>query len=244
MTTLRALFFLALFQLVFMQLIIAQSFHTIAPDFSLEDINGQEVNLYDSIADGKVVFLYFFSVNCGSCHLFAPIVDSVFRQFGSGSDKVTVWGIVQQDYNSEEIQNFIDDTQISFRCFPTGHATDVFELYNINYTPQLKMVCDYVVSESIPENQIVETLSYCISVNSSENKNENFIISLFNNILNIEANKKILKLIIYDISGQIIFSVVNPENNLFVPNLNFNDLYIINVIFDDNSNFSTKLISR
>jgi peroxiredoxin len=218
--------------------------YTQAPDFSLYDTKGEEVNLYDSLAEGKVILLHFFSINCGSCHTVAPIVDSIYRQFGSGTEDLIVWGIVQQDYNSEQIEAFMELHDLSFRCFPTGHATDVFGLYDILYTPQIMMVCDYMLSPSLSYYNIIETLSYCIPTIKVEEKLNEFNINIIGGVLNIESNKKIKEIQIFDYMGRLILTKKNPKNNINISALNSNSLYIINFVFDDDSRFISKIISQ
>lgn len=129
----------------------AQLKSTAAQDFTLTDTYGVEANLFDTLASGKTVLLYFFSCDCIHCYHMAPIADSIYRQFGSSSNQLTVWGIAQYMYNNDDINEFIDSTHITFRCFGTGHEDDVFTMYDISYTPQLIMICDYQASESIPQ---------------------------------------------------------------------------------------------
>lgn len=223
--------------------LLAQTYKP-APDFSLLDTNGEEVNLYDSIAAGKVVLLHFFSLNCGSCIEVAPIVDSIHRQYGSGTQDLIVWGIVHYYYNSEEIEAFKEYHNLTFRCFPTGHATDVFGLYEINYTPQIMMVCDYIVSESLSYFNIIETLNYCLPSSKLEEKNNDFTFNIVGDFLNFESQKKVSEMQVYDYMGRLVFNEKNPKNFIRIPLLISKSLYIVNFVFDDNSKFTSKIISQ
>ncbi len=57
---------------------IAQAGET-APEFSLRDINGQEVSLADY--KGKVVLVNFWATWCGPCKLEMPHLDKMDREF-------------------------------------------------------------------------------------------------------------------------------------------------------------------
>ncbi len=58
--------------------VIAQAGET-APEFSLRDINGQEVSL--SSYKGKVVLVNFWATWCGPCKLEMPHLDKMDREF-------------------------------------------------------------------------------------------------------------------------------------------------------------------
>ncbi len=223
----------------------AQEKSSPAEDFSLTDTNGNVENLYEKLNEGKTVILYFFSCSCIHCYLDAPILDSVYRQFGSGAEQLEVWGICDQNFNNEDIQFFIDSTHVTFPCFATGHATDVFSLYGAQYTPQIKIICDYLVSESIANNQIVESLNYCFSTETEINKIETSLISILGDFISVETTKQINIASIYDVTGRKIeTNDTFKPNNISVKNLIPGNLYILNIIFADGTSHSEKIILR
>ncbi len=223
----------------------AQEKSSPAEDFTLTDINGNVVNLYETIADGKTVILYFFSCSCVHCYMEAPIVDSVYRQLGSGNEQLVVWGISDQLFNNEDIQFFIDSTNVTFPCFATGHATDVFSLYDILYTPQIKIVCDYMVSESIPNNQIIENLNYCFPANIRNDNNNKPLINAGNNFITIETDKSVNSVSIFDLTGKKLISAESDNlKEIGIPGLIPGNLYIINIIFADGTSYSGKIIIK
>ena len=52
-----------------------------APDFTLPDLNGNQVSL-SSFAGKKVVFLAFFGLRCGTCLMEAPYLEKIHRKYG------------------------------------------------------------------------------------------------------------------------------------------------------------------
>jgi thiol-disulfide isomerase/thioredoxin len=222
----------------------AQLKSTPAQDFTLTDSYGVEANLFDTLASGKTVLLYFFSCDCIHCYEMAPIADSIYRQFGSGSNQLTVWGIAQYMYNNDDINEFIDSTHITFRCFGTGHEDDVFTMYDIAYTPQLMMICDYQASESIPQNVIVETLDYCFPTKLEVIHTGEFNALINNGILNIDSEKEVEEIYLYDLTGRLIYTDKNWVNSTFVSQIDPANLYILRVILSDGSSKSIKIQSR
>lgn len=219
----------------------AQFKNTPAQDFTLTDTYGVQSNLFDNLAEDKTVLLFFFSCDCIHCHELAPIADSIYRQFGSGNNQLTVWGIAQYNYNNDDINEFIDSTHITFRCFATGHEDDVFTMYDINYTPQLIMICDYQASESIPQNTIIETLDYCFPTRVDDFQNENLSPIFIDGFLNLSSKKEIQEIYLYDSTGKLIYSSQNWRNNTFIPTATLTKLFILRVIFEDGSTKSMKI---
>jgi peroxiredoxin len=214
-----------------------------AVDFTLADTDGNFVNLFDALESEKTVLLYFYSTTCLNCALEAPIVDSVFRQFGSGQGELLVWGIVSSYSNIEMINEFVENTQISFPSFPTGHAEDVFSYYNIQYTPQVKIICDYQVSPTIPNNQIIESLGNCMNISNIEQISQLPNISFANNIIEIQSESvELVK--IYDLTGRLLATkrVVEPTTKIILSN---NQNFVLAQFFNKNGTIQTvKIVNR
>lgn len=69
---------------------------SIAPDFTAFDINGNEHNLYELLAEGKTVVLDVFATWCGPCWNFheTHALAEIFEEFGpDGTDEVFVFAV-------------------------------------------------------------------------------------------------------------------------------------------------------
>jgi len=222
--------------------LFSQSKLTEATDFNLMSTEGLEVNLFTELDNDKTVLLSFFSTTCLNCVLEAPKVDSIYQQFGSNNEQLLVWGIAPTYSSIEAIEEFIAETEISYPCFPTAHADDVFSFYNILYTPQIYIVCDYAVSASISFLEIVENLDYCFPTKISKFEiypnifakgNELHISNSFNesSIANI-----------YDITGRLVKHIsLNAKSELVINDLNPGYIYIVNLLSDSGQTHSQKV---
>lgn len=220
----------------------AQTKYTEATDFTLVSTEGIEVNLFDEMENGKTVLLSFFYTDCGNCVLDAPIVDSIYRQFGSGEEQLIVWGIANPYDGVSDVEDFIQETEVTYPCFTTGHADDVFSFYDILYTPQLFIVCDYVVSESISFYEIIENLDYCFptKINKIEilpdiyNKNNSIHITN-----NFDTNTQYS---IYDLTGRLIKTIELYQNQSFDLNNLHSNIYIIKALTNSGKTYNTKVL--
>jgi thiol-disulfide isomerase/thioredoxin len=106
-------------------------------DFKIIDIYGNEHQLYnDYLNQGKYVFVDFFSRTCGTCQYIAPMIDTVYRNFGCNCGDIIFLGIASGN-NDSVIFNFAQTYGMSF---PTasgleGGGNIVFQQYGYNYTP-------------------------------------------------------------------------------------------------------------
>lgn len=225
--------------------VYAQDEYSPALDFTLEDTQGNIVNLFDEMANDKTVILFFFSADCGNCHIEAPKVDSIYRQFGSGQNQLLVWSIAEENSSFDDVVEFIEETQITFPCFPTGHATDVFELYNIGYTPQIFIICDYYVSESISFFEIIENLDHCFPTDLTNYNIDPPIINVNNNKIVINSVTELSELNIYDITGKKVLTKSGFQTDrIEIDNLRSANLYLITFVFKNGQIYSGKIVIR
>lgn len=113
----------------------------IAPDFSFTDTKGISYNLYNELDAGKTIVLDFFSVNCSSCQVGVPSLETIWQNSGATGANVWVWGIESLWGTNAEIDSFLLTYGGTYPCFATNAVDSVLTLYNITYTPQYFVVC-------------------------------------------------------------------------------------------------------
>ncbi|MBN2777907.1 MAG: redoxin domain-containing protein [Bacteroidales bacterium] len=238
--------FIILISLLLSMQVFAQIKYTEAIDFTLISTQGVEVNLFDELDNGKTVLLSFFSTTCGSCVLEAPKVDSIYQQFGSGTEQLLVWGIASPSSPLLGIQNFIEETEITYPCFETGHAEyDVFDLYGILYTPQIYIICDYSVSESISFFEIIENLDYCFPTKIDVIEVYPNLYSLNGHIFIENTFNETISVQVFDITGkEIINDRLKSGMSSSYDQFNLNQIYIVNILSNSGKSQSQKILVK
>jgi len=94
-----------------------------APDFTLKDLDGNQVNLRDF--RGKVVFLNFWATWCPPCRLEMPTMERLHVEL---NDQGLVILAVNYREGPEEIQAFLKQHDLTFTALVDEKA-EVFELY-------------------------------------------------------------------------------------------------------------------
>lgn len=101
----KKIFTLLSFVLLIGSLSAQQESFTKVSDFTGTDINGNEVNLYSLLDDGKVVIVDVFAAWCDPCWSYheAKILENLYQQYGpAGTDQVVVIGVEAQSTNTNE----------------------------------------------------------------------------------------------------------------------------------------------
>jgi peroxiredoxin len=103
-----------------------------APDFSLKDLKGREVEIKQF--KGKVIFLNFWATWCGPCKEEMPGMEALHRQL---KEKNFVMLTISVDYEGiRPVQEFINKHQYTFPVLldPKGETLDLFEVKGIPTT--------------------------------------------------------------------------------------------------------------
>jgi peroxiredoxin len=87
---------------------IAQS--TIAPDFSLEGLDGKTMRLSD--LRGKAVLLNFWATWCGPCKIEMPWFVDLQKQYGAQGLQIV--GVAMDDASKEDIGKFAKDMGVNY----------------------------------------------------------------------------------------------------------------------------------
>jgi len=105
---------------------------SIAPNFKGTDLNGNDYELYDLLAQGKTVYLDFSTTWCGPCWTFkeSGVYNAVHTTFGpSGSDEVVVLFIESDDTTT--MDDLLGSTDESFGDWISGSEYPIIDDANI-----------------------------------------------------------------------------------------------------------------
>jgi len=74
------------------------TFAQTAPDFTYTDTDGNSHSLHETLAEGKVVLLDFFFVDCPPCNQWAPEIEAIIEDYQGTT--LEIWAISDRDANS------------------------------------------------------------------------------------------------------------------------------------------------
>ena len=101
----------------------------LAPDFSLNDLNGQRVTL--SRYRGKPVMLNFWASWCGPCRIEIPEVQSLYEAHSSESAVILA---VNFGEPAATVRAFVQENKLSFRVL-TDEDSTIGRLYRVRGIP-------------------------------------------------------------------------------------------------------------
>lgn len=124
---------------------------SVAPDFMVTDINGQQQHLYDALNDNKIVILEISATWCPPCwayHQSQALQDFYAIHGPDGDDKARVFWVEgdpstnlaciygQSGCNSSSSGNFVAGTQ-----YPILNSAAIANAYQISYYPSIFVIC-------------------------------------------------------------------------------------------------------
>ena len=137
---------------------IHTSFSQVAPNFSLEDIEGNTHELYNYLDDGKIVILDFYAVWCGPCQDNAAGVEAVYEKFGpDGTNEIVILGLEGDEMSTDQQ---VSEYAVEYNCNnpQINETEDVMDLFSIEYYPTYLVVCpdrSFKEYEGLPD--VIET---------------------------------------------------------------------------------------
>ncbi|MFW5725028.1 MAG: TlpA family protein disulfide reductase [Bacteroidota bacterium] len=109
----------------------------VAPEFTLTDINGEEVSLSDF--KGKVVYLDFWASWCGPCMREVPHAKELKKRFEDEDDLVFLYVSVDEDPNAW--RRTVEEHQIQgVHLNVKGMRDDVAQSYNVRGVPSFFLI--------------------------------------------------------------------------------------------------------
>lgn len=102
----------------------------LAPDFALNDINGNQVKLSDY--RGKIVVLNFWAVWCKYCKVEMPDFNELNAELEKGNDAVILAIDVQEDINT--VKKYLNDNKITLKVLLDENGA-ISQKYNVSGFP-------------------------------------------------------------------------------------------------------------
>ena len=106
-----------------------------APDFTLEGVDGKSHSLAGALKSGPVL-LAFFKISCPVCQFTFPYIERLFEKYGNS--KATVWGVSQDD--AQDTLEFCKEFEISFLPLIDANGYSVSNRYGITNVPTLFLI--------------------------------------------------------------------------------------------------------
>lgn len=101
-----------------------------APDFTLEDMDGNKVSLSDY--KGKIVFLNFWATWCPFCVREMPDLEKVHQEFSKGNDAVML--TINSGEKLEKAKKFMDDKKLTLPVL-MDYTNEVGGIYGVSGIP-------------------------------------------------------------------------------------------------------------
>jgi peroxiredoxin len=196
----------------------AQTVGTMAPDFTLKELNGTDFTLSDQT--GKVVFIFFFGYGCPHCHTNAKNTQKVFDNFSSNKDFVAI-GIDGWDGSNKQVEDFKDLNGLTYTMLVDGsnvmsdYKTSQDRLFVIGKDGNVSYVSPGFASESAA-NEAIQVITGIFNTPGTTNTSSAKIVNsediiFFPNpavdiirIVNPYTSDRDARLELLDISGRII----------------------------------------
>ena len=106
-----------------------------APDFTLEGVDGKSHSLAAALKNGPVL-LAFFKISCPVCQFTFPYIERLFEKYGNS--KITVWGVSQDD--AQDTLEFCKEFDVSFLQLIDANGYPVSNRYGITNVPSLFLI--------------------------------------------------------------------------------------------------------
>jgi len=126
-------------------LMATTSFGQTAPDFTFTDVNGDTHTLSEALAEGKVILLDFFYVNCGPCNDWHSEFDQLAADYEDSNFEI--WTISYTDSHTYINNSIFAPAHDNVKVGGTdGGGYEVWSLYDQNFYfwgwPTYSVICN------------------------------------------------------------------------------------------------------
>ncbi len=174
-----------------------------APNFTATDIEGNEWNLYDILAEGKTVILDVSATWCGPCWDYhqSGILDELYADYGpDGTDELMVFLIEgDEDTTLEDLFGTGDSTLgdwVEGTHYPIIESRDIAEAFEISFFPTLFMICPDRKTYR-PINSPIETFYNEIQTCPSQTGNYNVSLIAYDGAEGLYCNQVSTEPVVY-----------------------------------------------
>jgi len=238
---------------------------SIAPDFNLTDINGNQHNLYAYLDQGKTVYIDFFACHCPTCWNYhsSHALSNLYDLFGPGTDSNNVFVFaIELDANNglNEFYGISGDTRGNWvegtnypQINPEGNTrTQIMTDFRVDYYPLIYAICPdkkVTVIGTKTTAQLYEHVATCEPILNVSEKEEITSVQFIpaTNSLKVSIPSDKFKsstfLQIYNASGQLLnqITIENPVSIISISILE-NGLYLTKLIANQEILIQTKII--
>ena len=196
---------------------------SIAPDFTLTDLNGTTHNLYTYLNQGKTVYVDLFACHCGTCWAYhnTQELETFNNQHGPAGTLSQDAIVISIEYDANngfnEFHGISGVTQgdwvtgtTYFICNPeNGLRTQIITDYAVTYFPLVYGVCSDKTIYGLGTPTASQLYNFAGSCTASSIANQinpkEFIVVLSANQIYIKSkNKPCFSFYLYDLSGKLI----------------------------------------
>lgn len=227
-----------------------------AVNFSVKDTEGNTIELFDVLDEGKIAVIDFYRTDCGYCNIYAPSFQEAFEAFGCNTGNVFFFTIDQGHYN-DAVVTFENEHGLEMQGASglEGNGDAAFELYDIRSTPTMVVIKpDREISTQYmwpPETDTIISHveaagGILVPCTTSNNDDLSETLRIFPNpastVFSLEGIRKKGQVKIYDHTGKQVLQTQETEN-IAVDHLPYG-IYFVTFTSDGLSHQKSRLIIK
>ena len=235
---------------------------SIAPDFTLKDLNGNSHTLYSYLDANKTVYVEIFAAHCSSCWNYhqSGKLKTLYNSYGpNGTDEIMVLALEYDQWNDSNAFIGIGDPWVTQGNWLAGTPYPIFNVeapnrsvftdYNVTGYPVIYKICSDKTTERIFTSasvaQMYSKAQACQSVSSIEEDELSWSI-YFNQQSQrvfIEGSESIQSVSIMNVRCQVVkTSTSNTQSGILVDDLS-SGVYLFEIRSVSGSSFQRLYIN-